>query len=205
MSDASITLRVVVTLEDQVRVTEFLVDQPRFRRRRLITYLGIVVAVPVLGTALGATLAWLDDRSQSWLEVLRGILGPHWLANTWPLLAWSGLMVLLFTGQRLVRPWRLRRRLRRVLLERPGVDPQDPLLGEPATMTLGSDGFVSVATASTVQLQWPAIKGLAELRDQFLLRTGELTGYVIPKRDLDPNQMDAVRAIIARHASAKLP
>lgn len=179
-----------ITLDDQVRMNEWLLDQPELRRKRLLIRIMILVLVPPLGLVLGVGAATLQGGAAFWpalrdTAVDRGSLG---IAGTVAM-----LMVLLWGGLRLLRRPMLRRRVRRLLPERPGIDRADPLLTEPARLMLKADGFVSETAASTTQVPWSAVKGLADAGTLLVLRTGLFTAFIIPKRDLTPAQDMALR------------
>lgn len=192
---------IAVTLDDQVAVLSHLLDQPSLRRRRLAMQAAIVLVTPWIGALLGTFAGWLGDRREPyWVSIaamaddLRSGLLPVMLTIS------AGLTAV-FVLQRLTRRPRLRRTLRRLLRERPGVDPADPAATERASCTLGPDGFRSRGTASVLDLGWPAIKGLVESLGQMMVRTGRLAGFVIPKRGLAPGMEDAIRTMVTQRAA----
>jgi hypothetical protein len=177
----SIVLDVAVTLDDQIRFTEWLLDRPALRWKRVAIRAATIVLVPLLGLVVGLCAASAQDGTR---------LGPALIDafSDWGMLqimaTVAAMLTVLYALLRALRRPLLRRRLRRLLLERPGVDPTDPELTERAHLTLGPDGFISQTQAATVTSGWASVKSLADEGRLLVLRTGGWSGYIIPKRCL---------------------
>lgn len=87
---------------------------------------------------------------------------------------------------------------RRVLRPGPGGAPPDG--GGPARVMLGERALHWTGAQVTRRFDVSVLRGLVEDRDHMVLRFGFLAVVVLPRRDLTPDQQDAVRHWVARHA-----
>lgn len=194
MQPDTLDLALRVTLDDQIRFNEWLLDRPELRRKRLLVRGMILVLMPPLGMLFGVGAATLQNGDPLWPALRSAATDPGSLGVAGTV----GLaMMLLWGSLRLLRRPLLRRRLRRLLPERPGVDPADPLLAEAVRIRLGPEGFLSESKAITSRLTWAAVKELADTGPLLVLRTGRFSGFLVPKRELAAEQLDGFRAIVA--------
>ncbi len=195
---ATIELEVAVTLDDQLRYTEWMLDRPARLWRRVLIQAGIIVLSPTVGLALGV-LSFGPSDQDGLLASLRDAVHDPGLLRIMATV--SGAILLVAVVQRLLRRPLLRRRLRRLLLERPGIDPTDPTLSESAHLTFGPDGFTGRTKASTVQHGWAAIKGLDDAGTVLVVKTGRFSGYVLPRRCISATELAAVTDQVRTHAA----
>ena len=188
-------LQLRVTLADQVRMNEWMLDRPELRRKRYATRVAMVLLVPLLGLALGIAVTSIQYGRPFWQTLGRET---HDRGSQIIVATMAAAMVTLWSVLGLLRRPLLRRRLRQLLPERPGIDPADPALTEPVRLLLDDAGFVAETGASTTRVPWSAVKELADADTLLVLRTGRYSGFIIPKRNLSATDDAALRAAVAR-------
>jgi hypothetical protein len=88
--------------------------------------------------------------------------------------------------------------IRRVLRPEPGGAPPDG--GGPVRVVLGERALHWSGTQVTRRFETSLLHGLVEDRDHMVLRFGLFTVVTLPRRDLTPEQQEAVRGWVAQHA-----
>ncbi len=197
--DKDIAVDVTVTLDDQVQFNEHILDRPEVRRRRLIRWALVALLSPPLGLIIGILIGWLTSGSNSMLDVQDVFESVSSRDMLLPCIVISGLLLAVALLIRLFRPYLLRRMIRRLLMEREGVDPNDPQLRERVRCRFDDTGFSSTGAASHSMIGWAQVRSLDETKDVLVVRTGTMSGFLLPKRDLSVQQIAAIRAIVAAH------
>ena len=98
----------------------------------------------------------------------------------------------------LVRRWASVAHARRVL--RPGPDGAPPDGGGPARVVLGTRALHWTGARVARRFDVALLRGLVEDQDHMVLRFGLVSVVVLPRRDLAPEQQEAVRDWVRRHA-----
>lgn len=196
--DQDITIDVTVTLEDQVKFNEYMLDQPVMRRRRLVRWALVVLLSPLLGVVLGFLIEWITSTGSpaSFRDAVAVVNAGDMLP---PYIAVSGFLLAAALLLRLFRPYLLRRAVRRLLKEREGIDPNDPQLSEHVRCSFNEEGFTSEGVASRSTIRWAQVRSLDEAHDLLIVRTGTLSGFLLPKRDVTAAQVAAIMAIAESH------
>lgn len=177
----TVVVDVVVTLDDQVRFSEHMRDRPEIRRRRHLFLAIMLLAGPPIGMLAGF-LAGPDDPSLS--QIVRDAPTRWWLSPVMVSLLVSGVFACVaFLLGRARRPL-LRRQIRRVLADRPGIDPQDPELRERCRCAFDAQGYSTQGQSTRMQVDWSVVRGLDEAGGRRGLRIGPLTGFILPLRNL---------------------
>ena len=197
MPNDSVTVDVVVTLNDQVRFNELLLAMPDVRRRYYLRWAAAILFMPAVGLTIGIAVGFVTDRSRL---AAHDILQALWSDRLSILSAWLIISAVLFAMMivhRASRRWRLRHQSRILLRERHGIDRDDPDMREHARCSFGPNGFRSVGEAGDYQARWASVIGLDETPDLLVVRTGRFTGFILPKRDLSNDQVETIRSIVA--------
>ena len=206
----AIAFEVAATLEDHVRYNEFLLTQPEARRPRTIRLaLGLVV-YPLIGLFIGFCIATLTMGETPTLHIAFAIVKEDpWTGLLLPWLVLVGTYGTLSIVFRILRRPLLRMRCRRLLKERVGIEPTDRDLTERVRCIFGQDGYTAESPGYTHHVPWAGIKSLRETPDLLLVMTGVWFGYLIPKRDVAPEDLIAIRALAAHqldpNGSRKVP
>ncbi len=198
----TIEITAVVTLDDQLRYAGWLLHQPAIRGERWLIQGAAILLTPPMSVLLGAVTLSLTGHKTFGMQ-LHGLL--HDRETLLIMAEVAGLMVLYFALIRLLRRPLLRRRLRKLLIERPGVEASDPALGEPAWFRAGPDGFHCRTVTTTTTIGWAGIRRLADAGTIFVAETGRMSGYIIPKRCLLPDQATALGAVFRANGVASTP
>lgn len=195
---------VVATLNDQIAGNCALAARPEAVRRRRLRMIGAILLMPVIGFAGGFIAANLQDPAEpSLVAVLGDFSAAEWWNAAALLLAACGstaLAVLLLQHlNRLVLRWRVRH----ILLQRPWIDPHDPELREPVRAIFDADGYTARSNGSTTSVTWPFVSGIDDEDGLLILRVGGKRGFILPKRDLSAEQIEAIRAFVDAHAGIR--
>jgi hypothetical protein len=73
----------------------------------------------------------------------------------------------------------------------------DPALRQPQTMDLTETCIRLADTLSASEWRWEAFTGVTETANLFVLKRGEGSVVIIPKRGAPPGQLDALRLLLA--------
>ena len=92
----------------------------------------------------------------------------------------------------LIHPWRVRRLARKMI----GSDPQESFLG-PQELDADAGGVTLEGGGVRAHYEWSAIKRLAETATHLFLMTGRIHGIIVPKRELDPSALTALRELVS--------
>ena len=197
----SVAFDVIVTLEDHVAFDRHMTRSPAFRRRLgRFAFASCVVApfvafavVLIVKAALAGSDCDLDEamgsagRLRMFLQAVAGVVIVEALA--------SGV-ILAFRGR--IYEATARAKLQR----RPGIDPRDPMLGEPGRCTFDARGFHSETPSLSIGATWALVKGFEETADHIFVLIGTFQGFIVPKRDLPPATVLAVRDVARAHLQA---
>lgn len=74
-----------------------------------------------------------------------------------------------------------------------------PALREPRTIELNDDGMTTDAGVASSKASWQAYMRFVESKDSFLLYTNPACFNIIPKRVLQPEQVDELRQLLQAH------
>ena len=198
----SVTVDVVVTLDDQILYNELLLSAPELRRIYYLRWGAAILLIPPVGLGTGMLAGVLADRSG---VPARDILQALWSDRVSILTAWcvvTALLVAMMIAHRLFRRRWLRARARMLLRERHGIDRADPHLRERVRCTFGPEGVRSVGDGGECHARWAGVTGLDETPELMVLRTGRFTGFVLPRRELGENEIAAIRCIVAENLGA---
>lgn len=200
----SVTVDVVVTLDDHVRQSELLLSSPDMRRLYYRRWIVGIVLFPPVGLAVGILVGFVTDRSH---VPTRDTLQALWSDRSSILTAWAAvtvLMIAMMIAYRLLRRPQLRAQSRMLLRERHGIDRDDPELRERARCSFGPEGFSSVGDGGEYHARWAGVTGLDETPELLVLRTGRFTGFVLPRRDLTEDAVAAIHRIVAANVGAAM-
>ena len=198
-----VVLDVTATLDDQLRYNEYLFRLPMMRRRRLVRAVLSLVVFPVAGLLIGFVASTVASGRTPTFRLIRDMLREDvWLNLLLPWALLAGLYAAIWILWRVTLRSRLRRLLRRQILERPGVDPADPTLGERVRCRFGPQGYRVESPGYTHEVPWAGIKGLDETPDLLIVRTGLATGYLIPKRDIPGDRLADIKRLAVAHGAA---
>lgn len=188
-----------VTLADQLCFTEWLLRRPSWRLKRLLRRAAFVLLVPPSSILLGVTVISVQEHKAFVVALHEAVIDP---AAYQIIVELAGVLLLYIAGERLIRRPMLRRRLRKLLLERPGIDPADPTLSERVHIAAGPHGCRFTGAATTTELGWRAVRSLDDAGTVLALMTGGLSGHLIPKRALSEAQIDGLEAIVQANLGA---
>lgn len=76
---------------------------------------------------------------------------------------------------------------------------RNPALRQPRRVEIGEDGVKTDAGVASSQMSWKAYLRFIESKDTFLLYTSPACFVIIPKRVLQPSQVDELREILKRN------
>lgn len=191
-SDPGLLFEVVTTLDDHVSFNRYLKRLPECRQRLrngLIAYGKILPLVAI--AACFAMLAVLKGSACDLEEALgEGARARFYIIVLAALAAGDALAYLALVGMRRAN---LADSLRAHLSRRTGVDPSDPQLAERNAVVLYANGF-SVATEDvSFAAAWTTIRRFDEVADHFFIMFDITRGVIIPKRELPPATILAIR------------
>ena len=193
---SSMTVDIVVTLDDQVRYAALILSTPEMRRAYRRRWASTILLAPPIGLVLGTLVGLLSDAKRlSWSDLVDAFsadlepLGVAWLLITLGLL---GSMA----AERPLRGRRLRAQTQMMLRERPGIDPDDPQLRERVRCCSGPEGYRCEGSGGTTLVTWDGVKGLDETPELLVVRTGRFSGFVLPRREMDVEEIAAFRQIV---------
>ena len=198
---ASIEVEVVVTLDDHYRFNLALAARPEARRRRRVWQVAVIVLAPLIGFAGGLVSAHLNgDGRQLLLQALGDIPATDWWHAGAVMAAGSGLVAATTLLMQLVRKPLLRWQVRRLLSQRPGIDPHDPERREAVRVTFDAEGYTATNAASATSIRWPFVRGINDSQGLLIVQVGRKGGFILPKRELSAEHLVAIPAFVAAHA-----
>lgn len=198
---APFAVDVVATLDDQVACSMAMAARPETARLRRIWMVGVILLVPLIGFVGGVLAAGVQDSTDpSLVEVLDNLSAMDWWNAAALVLAASGSIASILLVLQVLRRPILRWQVRRLLLQRPWIDPQNPDLGEHVRAIFDADGYTAEGKGNTMTVTWPFVTGIEDRDGLLILRVGRKGGFVLPKRDLSAEQIDAIRAFVDAHA-----
>ena len=198
---SGVAFDVIVTLADHVAFDRHTTRTPAFRRRLgrfafagcIVTPVLAFVIVLIAKGALAGSGCDLDDALEStgrlrvFLQAGGGV----------------GIVGVLAAAAILALRGRVYEATARVRLERrPGVDPRDPLLSEPCRCAFDAQGFRAETPSLSVGATWALVKSFEETADHMFVLIGTFQGFIVPKRDVPPATVLAVRDLARAHVRA---
>lgn len=201
--DETIVVEVEVTLEDQIGFNEHLLRDRAIWLPRLLWVGSAILFGPPVGIGLGSIIGYLaNGADRPLIDDIGAFVLSDWreIASTCLLISAACLVIWLVL--RVARRPILRRQLRRILAQRPGIDATDPQLREHVIATFDAVGYCAKGQGTVTQIEWWTIRGLEETDALMVLRTGRLAGFVLPKRDIPPAKADAIRRMVSERMAA---
>ena len=191
-----LVLNVAPTLTDHVEFNVYMQDRPRVRRKRTMISLAVLLIGPMLGLALGFLVGWAIDAHRSTLMAgIAALTSADWQLGLGISLLISGALGAVAGLLHLCRRPILRRRIRGLLAERPGVDRTDPELRSCIRVELGKRGFVVDGEGSHTRIAATSVREIGETRSALSLMIGRMNGFIIPMRDLSTADLAKFKAI----------
>lgn len=203
-SDPELTFEINTTLADHLAFSRYFRRLPERRRHQLNLIVGYGLLVPLI--ALVACFALLlvlrgsgcdldvalgdDGRARFYGVVLASIAGGE-------ALAWLALALWRRAGTEAT--------LRAQLARRPGIDRADPTLAERNVVTLHAAGFRVATDAAAWASSWTTTRHFDEAADHFFIMAETNLGFIVPKRDLPPPTVLALRDMMLAFRKAKHP
>ena len=182
----------VVTLGDHTAFDRFATRTPAFRRKLARIAIAGTIAAPGLAFVIAliarGALAGSDcdlDQAMTSDGRLRFLL----IASAWIVAIEIGAAL----GAYALRSRSVKAGFIAKLSKRPGVDPADTELSESYKCMFGNRGVQFVSESIAYGAIWTVLDRVEETIDHMFVLTGPFAGFIIPKRDVPPGTIIALR------------
>ena len=201
-SDPELTFEVTTTIDDHLAYNGYIRRLPERRRDGINVLVGYGVVLPLIALAACFTLLLLLRGSACDVDETLGSEGRAAIYGA-ILASLVGGQATVSLGLWLLRRANLEASLRAQLARRPGIDKHDPKLAERNVISLHAAGFRVATDGAADARSWTTTRHFDEGAAHFFVMAEKSLGFIIPKRDLAPATILALRDVMLAFRKAK--